>query len=156
MGFVVPNFPLVHEAFKKKGISLDIDFENNDQLRSSAVSPLCVLNERVYLFSFFQEIKKFVLDELTGVGKMSKLKSFEQVKDIYIHPEGFSIEEGLVTPTLKNKVKVSLSFYYLYFLIINFLFCQLAICFEAVFPKTNTRNVQQVRVRVECFVRVTE
>lgn len=58
----------------------------------------------------FQEIKKFILDELTGVGKMSKLKSFEQVKDIYIHPEGFSIEEGLVTPTLKNKVRVTFSF----------------------------------------------
>ncbi|XP_017478681.1 PREDICTED: long-chain-fatty-acid--CoA ligase 5-like [Rhagoletis zephyria] len=85
VGFVVPNFPLVQEAFKKKGITVDVDFENNNQLRSNA------------------EIKKFILDELTSVGKMSKLKSFEQVKDILIHPEGFSIEEGLVTPTLKNK-----------------------------------------------------
>lgn len=35
---------------------------------------------------------------------LSKLKSFEKVRDIYIHPEGFSIENGLLTPTMKNKV----------------------------------------------------
>lgn len=84
VGIVVPNFPLIQESFKKKSVA-DINFENNDVLRSNA------------------EIKKFLLEELTNVGKMSKLKSFEQVKDICIYPEGFTIEDGLLTPTLKNK-----------------------------------------------------
>uniref|UniRef100_A0A8B9Z783 Arachidonate--CoA ligase n=1 Tax=Buteo japonicus TaxID=224669 RepID=A0A8B9Z783_9AVES len=37
------------------------------------------------------------------IGKESGLKSFEQVKDIVMHTEMFSIENGLLTPTLKAK-----------------------------------------------------
>lgn len=34
------------------------------------------------------------------------MKSFEKVRDVHIHPEGFSIENGLVTPTMKNRVNI--------------------------------------------------
>lgn len=85
VGIVVPNFPLVQELLRKKNPQLQLDFDDINVQRSSP------------------EIKQCVLDELINVGKMSKLRSFEQVKDIYIYPEGFTIADGLLTPTLKNK-----------------------------------------------------
>ncbi|XP_005387819.1 PREDICTED: long-chain-fatty-acid--CoA ligase 5 [Chinchilla lanigera] len=48
-------------------------------------------------------VKEAILEDLQKIGKENGLKSFEQVKNIYIHPEAFSIENGLLTPTLKAK-----------------------------------------------------
>ncbi|NXJ63745.1 ACSL5 ligase, partial [Rostratula benghalensis] len=48
-------------------------------------------------------VKKAILEDLIRLGKEAGLKSFEQVKDLYIHTEMFSVENGLLTPTLKAK-----------------------------------------------------
>lgn len=48
-------------------------------------------------------VKKSILDDLCVLGKKSGLKSFELLKDILCHPEMFSIDNGLLTPTLKTK-----------------------------------------------------
>ncbi|KAM4620800.1 long-chain-fatty-acid--CoA ligase 6 [Polymixia lowei] len=48
-------------------------------------------------------LKKAILEDLVRLGKASGLHSFEQVKNIYIHNEMFSIQNGLLTPTLKAK-----------------------------------------------------
>ncbi|XP_020635514.3 long-chain-fatty-acid--CoA ligase 5 [Pogona vitticeps] len=48
-------------------------------------------------------LKKAILMDMIKLGKEAGLKSFEQVKDIYLHPEQFTVENGLLTPTLKAK-----------------------------------------------------
>uniref|UniRef100_A0A0N4WYN6 Long-chain fatty acid--CoA ligase n=2 Tax=Haemonchus TaxID=6288 RepID=A0A0N4WYN6_HAEPC len=43
------------------------------------------------------------LSQLHQIGKENKLNSIEQVKRIYLEPEPFTVENGLLTPTLKAK-----------------------------------------------------
>lgn len=38
IGIIVPNFVLIQETLRKQGKSIDIDFNNNDQLRDNQVS----------------------------------------------------------------------------------------------------------------------
>lgn len=58
-----------------------------------------------------QVVKEAILEDLLKIGKEGGLKSFEQVKSIYLHTEQFSIENGLLTPTLKAK-RAELSKYF--------------------------------------------
>ncbi|XP_055385680.1 long-chain-fatty-acid--CoA ligase 5 isoform X2 [Condylostylus longicornis] len=49
------------------------------------------------------KVKKLIMHNMLETGKKSGLKSFEQVKDIYLHPDPFSVQNGLLTPTFKTK-----------------------------------------------------
>uniref|UniRef100_A0A8C6XFV3 Long-chain-fatty-acid--CoA ligase n=1 Tax=Naja naja TaxID=35670 RepID=A0A8C6XFV3_NAJNA len=48
-------------------------------------------------------VKNAVLMEMNNLGKEAGLKTFEQVKYIYLHSELFTVENGLLTPTLKSR-----------------------------------------------------
>ncbi|KAB0350773.1 hypothetical protein FD754_015630 [Muntiacus muntjak] len=50
-----------------------------------------------------KDVKKAILEDMVRLGKESGLKPFEQVKGICLHPELFSIDNGLLTPTMKAK-----------------------------------------------------
>lgn len=50
-----------------------------------------------------EAVKKAVLDDMVAVGKKAGLFTFEQVRDIYLSSEQFSVENDLLTPTLKSK-----------------------------------------------------
>ncbi|XP_071107343.1 long-chain-fatty-acid--CoA ligase 5-like [Haliotis cracherodii] len=50
-----------------------------------------------------KDLKAAVLADMMSVGKSGGLKSFEQVKDIYIFPELFTVENGFITPSFKTK-----------------------------------------------------
>nr|XP_061792403.1 long-chain-fatty-acid--CoA ligase 1-like isoform X7 [Nerophis lumbriciformis] len=49
------------------------------------------------------DVKNAILEDIQKLGKEAGLKSFEQVRDIALHPEMFSVQNGLLTPTLKAK-----------------------------------------------------
>ncbi|XP_028573831.2 long-chain-fatty-acid--CoA ligase 6 isoform X3 [Podarcis muralis] len=49
------------------------------------------------------ELKKAIMEDMVQLGKESGLHSFEQVKAVYIYPEMFSVQNGLLTPTLKAR-----------------------------------------------------
>jgi len=49
------------------------------------------------------KVKQLIMDDMTRLAKEANLKSFEQVKDIYLHPDPFSTQNNLLTPTLKAK-----------------------------------------------------
>ncbi|XP_075399223.1 long-chain-fatty-acid--CoA ligase 6 isoform X6 [Tenrec ecaudatus] len=50
-----------------------------------------------------KDMKKAILDDLVRLGNAGGLHSFEQVKAIHIHSDMFSVQNGLLTPTLKAK-----------------------------------------------------
>ncbi|XP_006872993.1 PREDICTED: long-chain-fatty-acid--CoA ligase 6 isoform X1 [Chrysochloris asiatica] len=50
-----------------------------------------------------KDMKKAILDDLVRLGKAGGLYSFEQVKAIHVHSDLFSVQNGLLTPTLKAK-----------------------------------------------------
>ncbi|XP_050964567.1 long-chain-fatty-acid--CoA ligase 1a isoform X1 [Labeo rohita] len=50
-----------------------------------------------------KELKNAILEDIIRLGKEAGLKSFEQVRDITLHMEMFSVQNGLLTPTLKAK-----------------------------------------------------
>uniref|UniRef100_A0AAX7SDT1 Arachidonate--CoA ligase n=1 Tax=Astatotilapia calliptera TaxID=8154 RepID=A0AAX7SDT1_ASTCA len=56
-----------------------------------------------YLELCGREVKAAILEDMLRLGKAGGLKSFEQVKAICIHTELFSIENDLLTPTMKAK-----------------------------------------------------
>lgn len=58
-----------------------------------------------------KRIKELIFNDMLEKGKDAGLKSFEQVKDIYLHPDLFSVQNGLLTPTLKSK-RLQLKLYF--------------------------------------------
>ncbi|XP_021120654.1 long-chain-fatty-acid--CoA ligase 1 isoform X1 [Heterocephalus glaber] len=50
-----------------------------------------------------KDVKKAILEDMIRIGTDSGLKSFEQVRGIALHPELFSVDNGLLTPTMKAK-----------------------------------------------------
>lgn len=48
-------------------------------------------------------VKQVILKDILEIGKQAGLKGFEQVLDIELEPQPFTLEAGLLTPTFKSK-----------------------------------------------------
>ncbi|KRX18083.1 Long-chain-fatty-acid--CoA ligase 5 [Trichinella nelsoni] len=81
VGIVVPNIPLL-----EKHVSETLNLRQKpEELLKNAV------------------VKRIILDDMLNEGKLANLCSFEQVKDIYLHGDAFSVENNLLTPTYKAR-----------------------------------------------------
>jgi long-chain acyl-CoA synthetase len=81
VAIVVPEINPVKKWYKQE-IGKDIDFE--EIIKDPATN-------------------KFILADLQRMGKENKLNSIEQVKSIHLESQPFTVENGLLTPTLKSK-----------------------------------------------------
>jgi len=49
------------------------------------------------------EFQKEVLQDMDRIGKEAQLRGFEFVKKVHYHPDAFTMDQGLITPTFKLK-----------------------------------------------------
>jgi len=60
-------------------------------------------------FESFEELcqtdaaKKIILDDLAKLGKANKVQGFEMIKAVVMHPNEFTVDDDLVTPSMKLK-----------------------------------------------------
>ena len=80
MAIVVPDGEILEKYAREKNLSSDL-------------GELCKKNE----------IKELIFHDIKQLEKSNSLKGFETVKDIYLHPEQFAVENNLLTPTMKSK-----------------------------------------------------
>jgi len=52
-------------------------------------------------------VEKWLYDLMEATGKREKLRGFEFVKRIYVSPEDFTVENNLLTPTMKLKRNIA-------------------------------------------------
>jgi len=91
VSIIVPNRAKVVEFLKTKNIECDKDncqqyFDNKD-------------------------LKNEILNDLKTLGKKVDLKGFEIIKNIYLSPEPFTVENDLCTPTLKIKRHIAKKYF---------------------------------------------
>ena len=85
----VPETPVIKKLAAEKQIAYTNDsdlFNNND-------------------------IKKIVLDNLTDLAKTNKLSGLEKIKAIYLTSDPFSIDNDILTPTMKIKRNIAVKVY---------------------------------------------
>lgn len=78
-------------------------FLYGDSLKSSVVAVVVPNFELVDPSLGENELKTWLLKEMVKTGKGAGLKSYELVKGLTVYRSGWTIEDGLLTPTMKNK-----------------------------------------------------
>ena len=87
IGIIVPRRDTVVEYFMKKGITVNKD--------------------DVFKYYDDNELKNDIIKSLDKLGRDNDLKGFELVKKVYLSKERFTVDNELITPTLKIKRHVA-------------------------------------------------
>jgi len=82
VAIIVPDYEVLHSAVLKKF-----------GLKNVSLEELCKR----------EDVKQLIMMDLAEVGQNAKLAGFERAKEIQLSSELFSVENGLLTPTLKSR-----------------------------------------------------
>ena len=93
-----------------------------DSLRNCTVAIVCADEERMKIWAeangkepsaAYEDpgFKAEVVDDMARVGTRHKLNSLEKPKEIFLTPEPFSVENGILTPTMKLKRNIGTKAY---------------------------------------------
>uniref|UniRef100_A0A915DVP2 long-chain-fatty-acid--CoA ligase n=1 Tax=Ditylenchus dipsaci TaxID=166011 RepID=A0A915DVP2_9BILA len=87
-----------------KGCLVGIVVPDAEVIRVSAMSELGIEGKAtIEELCNKSEVKKLIMEDIISTGKNAGLASFEQVKDIFLCAEMFTVQNDLLTPTLKTK-----------------------------------------------------
>lgn len=101
------------------------------------------------------QVKQIILEDLKRNGLAAGLKSFEIPKNVYLRKRPFTIEEDLLTPTLKLKVftmKIIVFFFQINYTLVRKRIIYIGILFGLfsekhcvhIFPETDTNALQRI------------
>lgn len=80
-----------------------IEFLNNNNVKCDKSDYKNYLNNK--------ELKKEILKDMEDLGRSSGLKGFEIIKNVYLSPEAFTVDNDLCTPTLKIRRHVAKKYF---------------------------------------------
>lgn len=72
-------------------------------LPGAVATQLGIRNKDIKQLCQEERVKKLIMDDIHALGKKAGLFAFEQVKDIHLCWDMFTVENDLLTPTLKSK-----------------------------------------------------
>lgn len=102
---VYTNTPIVEDiwiygnSFKSRLVAVVVLHEENTKKWANSNGFLCSFSE----LSSLEQLRNYVLSELTSTAERNKLKRFEYIKGVVLESHPFDIENDLVTATLKKK-----------------------------------------------------
>ncbi|KAH8864210.1 Long-chain-fatty-acid--CoA ligase 5 [Schistosoma japonicum] len=94
---VTPNFTNLRSDFHRYLISCSNT--NNGQLSELKPSDISRLSDTD--ICKVKEVRRFVLQKMNEVAVENGLKGFEMVKSVYLYDDPFTVENGMLTPTMK-------------------------------------------------------
>ncbi|VDK73907.1 unnamed protein product [Dibothriocephalus latus] len=89
-GSPLSSFPVAIIVPDKQGVLKALN-GNGEDIKNCSLRSLCESSL----------VKTLIFKDCIHLGEKAKLKGFEKVKNIYLTPRAFTIENGLLTPTLK-------------------------------------------------------
>lgn len=96
---IVEDIWIYGNSFKSMLVAVVVLHEENTKKWANSNGFLCSFSELCPL----EQLRHYVLSELTSTAERNKLKRFEYIKGVVLESRPFDIEKDLVTATLKKK-----------------------------------------------------